>query len=388
MRTLESGVSPLHVLLTADLVGGVWDFCRVLTSELARAGQRVTLLAFGVPTPSQRAEAAAVGAELIDAPLKLEWMQDSAEDVDAARALTAGLVRDLRPDILHVNQFAPARLDLDVPIVLTAHSDVLSWLKWTERGGKNGPAPFAWSHYAALVRQGVRSADAAIAVSRFMADEIAELYDFGRELSVIHNGWPTRAGSPRPLAKRERLTVLAGRAWDSAKNLELAARAAGDRDPGRIVHAGDRHHPESGRPRELPPPIVALGRVSQAELGQYLDAARVYLAPARYEPFGLLPLQAALAGCPLLLSDIPTFRELWSGAALFFRSDDAKDLRAQWTRLLDDDGLAAELATRARRRAEERYAAARMAGAYLDVYRELLAEGESSVQTTPRRWTA
>jgi len=385
VRTISTSKDPLHVLLTTDLVGGVWDFCRVLAGEFARIGHRVSLLAFGVPTVVQRAEAAAVGAKLLDAPLKLEWMQASADDVDTTRTLTAGLVRDLRPDILHVNQFAPARLDVDIPIVLTAHSDVLSWLKWTERGGRDGPVPIEWSRYATLVRQGVQSADAVVAVSCFMANQMAELYDRQGELAVVYNGWPEGTDDPRPTIERERLTVLAGRAWDSAKNLELAARAAGDRGLGRIVHAGDRQHPESGSLRDLGPAVVALGRLSPEQLDRYLGSARVYLAPARYEPFGLLPLQAALAGCPLLLSDIPSFRELWDGVALFFRSDDASDLRAQWRRLLDDDRLATELATRARRRAQERYTPSRMASEYVSVYRRLLTERGARVQTNRRR---
>jgi hypothetical protein len=37
------------------------------------------------------------------------------------------------------------------------------------------------------------------------------------------------------------------------------------------------------------------------------------------EPFGLAVLEAAQAGCPLVLSDLPGFRELWDGAALFRR---------------------------------------------------------------------
>ena len=385
MQMIAASAAPLHVLLSTDLVGGVWDFCRVLAGELARIGHRVTLLALGAPTAAQRAEAAAVGATLLDAPLKLEWMQASADDVDTTRTLTARLVRDLRPDILHVNQYAAARLDVDIPIVLTAHSDVLSWLKWTERGGRDGPVPMEWSRYATLVRQGMQSADAVVAVSRFVADQLAELYGHPGELSVVYNGWPEGTDDPRPVIERERLTVLAGRAWDSAKNLELAVRAAGDRELGRVVHVGDRQHPESGSLRDLGPSVVAVGRLSPEQLERYLGSARVYLAPARYEPFGLLPLQAALAGCPLLLSDIPSFRELWDGVALFFRSDDARDLRAQWRRLLDDDRLAAQLAAGARRRARERYMASRMASEYVSVYRRLLAEPEASVQTHQRR---
>ena len=43
----------------------------------------------------------------------------------------------------------------------------------------------------------------------------------------------------------------------------------------------------------------------------------VFVSPALYEPFGLAVLEAAQAGCALVLSDIPTFRELWDGVALF-----------------------------------------------------------------------
>ena len=41
------------------------------------------------------------------------------------------------------------------------------------------------------------------------------------------------------------------------------------------------------------------------------------VSAASFEPFGLAVLEAAQAGCALVLSDIATFRELWDGAALF-----------------------------------------------------------------------
>jgi glycosyltransferase involved in cell wall biosynthesis len=94
----------------------------------------------------------------------------------------------------------------------------------------------------------------------------------------------------------------------------------------------------------------------------------VYLSAARYDPFGLLPLQAALHGCCLLLSDIPSYREVWAGAAEFFRSDDAADLRSHWSHLLEHADLAADLACRGRQRALDRYTVSGMADAYLDVY--------------------
>ena len=364
----------LHVLLTADVVGGVWDFCRVLAAELIRQDHRVTLLAFGVPTPEHRRQAARLGATLLDASLKLEWMEDSEADVHAAGALIADLVGELRPDVVHLNQYGPARTEYGVPVVLTAHSDVLSWRKWA-LGESPADCAVGWDGYAALVRDGLQTADRTVAVSRFLAGELRELYRLERDVAVIHNGWPVSDGDVRPIRDRPRLTVLAGRAWDIAKNVDLAADAAhGWPAVGRVVLAGEQRHPETGRPRELGPDIIALGRLSREELDRLLGFGRIYLAPARYEPFGLLPVQAALAGCALLLADIPSFRELWSGAALFFRSDDPADLRRQWARVLEDDALAADLAGAARARARNRYDSARMAAEYAAVYAELLAD--------------
>ena len=115
----------------------------------------------------------------------------------------------------------------------------------------------------------------------------------------------------------------------------------------------------------VPPPLRALGFLERDALDAWLDRADVYLSPARYDPFGLLPLQAALHGCALLLSDIPSYRELWDGAARFFRPDDADDLRRQWQRLLDQPSEAAQ---RARQRARICYTPARMAAAYAALY--------------------
>jgi glycosyltransferase involved in cell wall biosynthesis len=59
--------------------------------------------------------------------------------------------------------------------------------------------------------------------------------------------------------------------------------------------------------------------LSAREVAERLAERPVFVSASRYEPFGLAVLEAARAGCALLLSDIPTFRELWAGAAAFVR---------------------------------------------------------------------
>jgi glycosyltransferase involved in cell wall biosynthesis len=108
--------------------------------------------------------------------------------------------------------------------------------------------------------------------------------------------------------------------------------------------------------------------LSHEKLEDLLDRTSIYLSPARYDPFGLLPLQAAQHGCALLLSDIPSYRELWDGAACFFSSNDATDLRRTWQHLLEHADKRDTLASAARTRAAARYSAERMAARYRDVY--------------------
>ena len=349
-----------RILLTTDVVGGVWDFCVVLARELRPHGY-VALLALGTPTPAQRQTAADVGAELVSLPLKLEWMQDSEADVRHTREVVRDVVRELRADIVHANQFAAACAEVDLPVILTLHSDVLSWRR-ALYGTTHVPAE--WQPYAGLVREALNRADAVVAVSDFLGREVAQLYATHRSVEVIHNGWPQQ---PPPRARCERITLTAGRIWDAAKNVALAAEAAQGWNPGEVYLAGETTHPDGGR-ADVPAPLQALGFLERQQIDGWLRRSAVYLSTARYDPFGLLPLQAALSGCALLLSDIPSYREVWDGAACFFRSNDATDLRRQWRTLLDDPQRLEKLQHDAYRRASTHYTAEMMARAYRGLY--------------------
>ncbi len=76
--------------------------------------------------------------------------------------------------------------------------------------------------------------------------------------------------------------------------------------------------------------------MSGAEVRRHLAGRPIFVAPARFEPFGLGVLEAAQAGCALVLNDIATFRELWDGAALFVDADDPLALEAAIRLLMAD----------------------------------------------------
>jgi glycosyltransferase involved in cell wall biosynthesis len=102
-----------------------------------------------------------------------------------------------------------------------------------------------------------------------------------------------------------------------------------------------------------------------------MTGAHIYAHPARYEPFGLSVLEAAAAGCALVLGDIDSLRENWDGAALFVAPDDSGALGAAIQKLIAAPQERSRLAMRARARAAG-FTIERMADAYLEAYRDAL----------------
>jgi glycosyltransferase involved in cell wall biosynthesis len=96
-----------------------------------------------------------------------------------------------------------------------------------------------------------------------------------------------------------------------------------------------------------------LGVLEPLELQDLMTRSQAFVSCAFYEPFGLAVLEAAQAGCALVLSDLPTFRELWDGAALFVPPSDARAIADALSKVAADtvlrDGLASAAETRAAR---------------------------------------
>jgi glycosyltransferase involved in cell wall biosynthesis len=165
----------------------------------------------------------------------------------------------------------------------------------------------------------------------------------------------------------------AGRVWDQGKNLRALAEVAA-RVPWPVCIAGEQRAPDPGCDggRTGFPNVRMLGRLHGEALRQWFDGSSIYALPARYEPFGLSVLEAAAAGCALVLGDIDSLRETWEGAALFVPPDDHDALADALRRLIADDVLRVRCMSRARCRAA--YLTPRaMADAYLDAYGELSA---------------
>lgn len=358
---------PRTVLMTADGVGGVFDHAITLSTSLAERGVQTILAIPDGPLSDDRRERASgvPGLVLEEGEFRLEWQPGAEIDRGPFGRWLCELERRHRPDIVHVNGYDAAALPFAAPVLCVGHSCVASWFEAVEKG----PPPAEFAPYLEAVRAGLAKADAVAAPSRAMLESLRRLHGLtgGR---VIPNGVDpeTTAADPGPSAKED-FVLAAGRVWDRAKNLRLLDEIAPA--VGRpVLIAGDPNGPDGAVTRLHH--ATPLGRLTAPEMRAVRSRAAIFCAPALYEPFGLAILEAAAAGCALVLSDIPSLREIWDGAALFVRAGDARALVRALNGPMGDAGRRSDLAERARIRAR-RYSARAMADATLSVYSEIAA---------------
>jgi len=352
----------MRILATADTVGGVWVYALELARALAPHGVEVALATMGAPpSADQRRELATLdNVELHESTFRLEWMQDPWLDVDRAGDWLLALEQRVRPDVVHLNGFVHGALPWTAPVLVVGHSCVRSW--WQGVYGRTPPSE--WDEYTTRVRAGLASADLVAAPSHAMLRALVRHYGSFVDTDVIPNG---RDGTRFRPGHKESLIFAAGRLWDEAKNVAALCRVAQSL-PWPAYVAGSKRSPDGAEPDVEH--VHALGVLPANELAEWLGRASIYAFPARYEPFGLSVLEAALSGCTLVLGGIESLREIWGDAAAYVdpMDDDQLARTLQW--MCDDASLRRALAARARTRALE-LTPALMAERYLAAYNRL-----------------
>jgi glycosyltransferase involved in cell wall biosynthesis len=362
------------ILMTIDAMGGVFRYAIELASWLVARDVEVVFASMGrALSPAQRHELAARRIVLEESEYRLEWMDEPWHDVETAGSWLLSLEEKYRPDIVHLNGFAHGALGFRAPVVVVAHSSVLSW--WRAVFGSDAPASF--DRYRAEVTRGLRGATRIVAPSHAMLYALLEHEPWlERELEratlsralarvlVIENA----VGSEHFVeSEKEEYVFTASRVWDQAKNVALLRHVAPNvawpiQVAGEYDAKASATFAGSG--------VSLLGALRSDELFLRMAAAGIYVAPALYEPFGLSVLEAAAAGTALVLGDIPSFRELWGSSAIFADPRDAAVWSHAVQRLIEQPALRERLGASARARAR-RFSLERMGQAYLALYRKL-----------------
>jgi len=224
--------------------------------------------------------------------------------------------------------------------------------------------------YGFMLPRLVRRARHVIAISQFTRQRLQEATGLADDaVSVIHNGVGARFSPPGSAARqavRKRLGLdnvpflltvstleprknLAGllRGWRRAlpglpDELELVIAGA----PGRSSVFAD------AAPGDLPPRVRLVGRVDEAMLPALYAEADWFVYLSLYEGFGLPPLEALACGTPVIVSDIPVFREVVADAGVTVTPLDAAAIADALQRAVSDSGLRQTLAARGLDRAQ------------------------------------
>ena len=313
----------MRLLLITDAVGGVWTY----SIELARALRPLgieTILAVAGPAPSRAKLQEASAFRLVRTDLPLEWVETSLEVVRRAGREIAALASREDADIVQVSSAALLAGYNDViPAVAVQHSCVASWWESVKEGAL--PDDLQWRRD--LVQAGLRRASVVVAPSAAFAAETTRLY--GVATTAVYNG---RHSEGRPDIPAGEFVITAGRLWDEGKNVAVLDRAALMMDIP-FLAAGPVTGPNGASVH--PEHLQLLGELEPPRLQGQFAASPIYASAALYEPFGLSVLEAAQAGCALVLSDIPTHRELWADAAVFVPARDPGGFAAVIEELMD-----------------------------------------------------
>jgi glycosyltransferase involved in cell wall biosynthesis len=300
-------------------------------------------------------------------------MDDAPNDLPESSEYLANLVREVNPDLVHLHQFCHGNLPVDVPRVVMAHGDLISWAEAVQGCT---PRPTRWlKWYRDTILRGMAAADAVVAPSASMLDTLISTYTRPRRAVIIYPG-----RNPiffNPYVSKDDSVLSVGRLLDAGKQVFLLTQCA---------------HPFSvcivGAEQTVPLPRIPIradvkvstdqscvairGPQTEAQLRALYSRASIYAATSRYEPLGMAPLDAAFSRCAIVANDIPSFREVWGDAALYFRTNDASSLAETLRQLDADRALRRAYSDRAYTRARERFTTKRMIDDYLELYRSLV----------------
>jgi glycogen(starch) synthase len=291
--------------------------------------------------------------------------------------IRAGLSAGFVPDVVHAHDWLVAHPAValaeffDAPLVSTLHA--------TEAGRHSGWINGRVSRQVhALESWFARESDSLIACSASMRDEITTLFGPGlADIRVIRNG----IGTTRwPFAKRKkharRLLYFGRLEYEKGIHDLIAAMPRIRRThPGTtLTIAGEGTQldwliAEARRHRVLKA-TTFLGHVEHADLLAALHDADAVVLPSHYEPFGIVALEAAAAGAPLVTSNVGGLAEavIDGQTGMSFAPRDIAGLATAMRQVLDDPEAAQRRAVAARERLTSDFDWATIANETTQVY--------------------
>jgi len=214
--------------------------------------------------------------------------------------------------------------------------------------------------YKAFLSRALRVADHVITVSEAMKEEILNFYPSTR-ISVIYNGLDAgvfdQVSESDMLAVRRKFDlsaefIMAVGHFEKRKNyLTLIDAVERLRDRGSSCNllivgndsGGKQEIQERIESAKLSGSVKLLSALTDLEVRCLYKLCRLFVFPSAYEGFGIPILEAMAAGCPMVLSDIPVFREITQDRGIYFPPQDVESLACEMERVLSSESECARL---------------------------------------------
>lgn len=202
----------------------------------------------------------------------------------------------------------------------------------------------------------IHNATSIIAISNYTKEQILRFYPHINEnkIKVIYHGIKLETPQKPSTETKENFILFVG-GRDGYKNFYRLLRAFSKikNSNTKLICVGkDFSHDECVYIKflNLQTQVINKGRISDEELQSLYIKAKVYISPSLIEGFGLPLLEAMKFYTPLLISDIPIYREIIGNNAIYFDPLDEDDIAEKIDYALDHESAVEELTVQAIKR--------------------------------------
>ncbi len=222
------------------------------------------------------------------------------------------------------------------------------------------PKWFSWwysAYYRSITSIFSKRSKKIITVSEFSKSEIIKkLKTDSSKIIVIHNAVSqTMINTKQNIVFKKDKYILTVGSLDPRKNLNKLVEAYNSSDIRNYVklYIVGKSSPMFNMKSSHSIEDNALGYVSDEELVSLYKNASAFIYLSYYEGFGIPPLEAMSFGCPVILSDIPVFREIYGESALFVDPDNIMEINKTIDLILSNNELREKIILRGYEKVKE-----------------------------------
>ena len=179
---------------------------------------------------------------------------------------------------------------------------------------------------------GLKECDYVVSASKFTKDVLSFQYGIMSEQMYFYVDMPVSAFDDDKIYYSP--FVLQVSRFVPHKRFEVAIKAANRGIPIQCIGNSVDHNYFKTLPHNVG--VNFKFNLSKESLISHLRAAHILVSPSIFEGWGLSPIEAIACGTPIILNDLPVFREVWGDVAIYHKQDDAEDLHNKISGLIYD----------------------------------------------------